>query len=120
MPTDELADVDPRRRAAVFTIVRDEPVFLPIWLRYYGATFAPEDTFVLLNHEMEYQSRALVRLCCDAHDGRTRGHTTPTRVVHADLPQPPLPPHPTVLPTCLHRLGRSRARARCLPPCAPS
>lgn len=40
-------ETDPRRPAAVFTIVRDEPVFLPIWLRYYGTTFAPEDTFVL-------------------------------------------------------------------------
>ena len=36
-----------RRHAAVFTIVREEAVFLPIWLRYYGAHFAPEDIYVL-------------------------------------------------------------------------
>ena len=27
-----------------------------------------EDTFILLNHDMEFQSKGLVRLCCDAHD----------------------------------------------------
>ena len=27
-----------------------------------------EDTFVLLNHEMEYQSKELIALFCDAHD----------------------------------------------------
>ncbi|MEJ7583570.1 MAG: glycosyltransferase family 2 protein [Acidimicrobiales bacterium] len=31
---------------AVLTIVRDESVFLPIWLRYYGRFFAPEDMYV--------------------------------------------------------------------------
>ena len=34
-------------RAAVVTMVRDEAVFLPIWLRYYGRFFAPEDIYVL-------------------------------------------------------------------------
>jgi hypothetical protein len=29
------------------TMVRDEPVFLPIWLRYYSRFFAPEDIYVL-------------------------------------------------------------------------
>ena len=38
---------DRRRAAAVFTIVREEAVFLPIWLRYYAAHFAPEDIYVL-------------------------------------------------------------------------
>ena len=38
---------DGRRAAAVFTIVREEAVFLPIWLRYYAAHFAPEDIYVL-------------------------------------------------------------------------
>lgn len=29
------------------TMVRDEPVFLPIWLRYYSRFFEPEDIYVL-------------------------------------------------------------------------
>eukprot|EP00908_Phaeocystis_cordata_P006346 Transcript_16963.p2 GENE.Transcript_16963~~Transcript_16963.p2 ORF type:complete len:281 (+),score=114.44 Transcript_16963:55-843(+) len=36
-----------RRPAAVFTIVREEPVFLPIWLRYYSCHFSAEDIYVL-------------------------------------------------------------------------
>ena len=43
----EEATADGRRPAAVFTIVREEAVFLPIWLRYYTAHFAPEDIYVL-------------------------------------------------------------------------
>ncbi len=35
------------RRRAVLTMVHDEPVFLPIWLRYYSRFFAPEDIYVL-------------------------------------------------------------------------
>jgi hypothetical protein len=42
------ASVNPSR--AVLTIVHDEAVFLPIWLRYYGQFFAPEDIYVL-DHE---------------------------------------------------------------------
>lgn len=38
----------PKRRA-VQTIVYNEPVFLPIWLRYYSRFFAPEDIYVLDN-----------------------------------------------------------------------
>lgn len=37
----------PRLGACVFTIVREEPVFLPIWLRYYARHFAAEDIYVL-------------------------------------------------------------------------
>lgn len=37
-------------RRAVVTIVHDEPVFLPIWLGYYGRFFAPADIYVL-DHE---------------------------------------------------------------------
>jgi Glycosyl transferase family 2 len=33
--------------AAVVTMVRNEAVFLPIWLGYYGRFFAPEDIYVL-------------------------------------------------------------------------
>jgi Glycosyl transferase family 2 len=39
----------PKRRA-VLTIVHNESVFLPIWLRYYSRFFAPEDIYVL-DHE---------------------------------------------------------------------
>ena len=35
------------RRRAVITIIHDEPVFLPIWLRYYSRFFAPEDLYVI-------------------------------------------------------------------------
>ncbi len=35
------------RRAAVFTIVQNEPVFLPIWERYYQRHFDRDDIFVL-------------------------------------------------------------------------
>jgi hypothetical protein len=35
-----------RRRAAI-TIVHNEPVFFPIWLRYYSRFFAPADIYVL-------------------------------------------------------------------------
>jgi hypothetical protein len=38
-----------RRTRALITIVHNEPVFLPIWLRYYSRFFAPEDIFVLDN-----------------------------------------------------------------------
>jgi glycosyl transferase family 2 len=36
-----------RLRRAVFTMVRDEAVRLPIWLRYYSRFFAPEDIYVI-------------------------------------------------------------------------
>jgi hypothetical protein len=35
-----------RQRRAIFTVVRDEAVFLPIWLRYYSRHFLPEQIFV--------------------------------------------------------------------------
>lgn len=37
------------KRRAVVTMVHNEPVFLPIWLRYYSRYFAPDDIFVLDN-----------------------------------------------------------------------
>jgi Glycosyl transferase family 2 len=46
-----------KSRAAI-TIVHNEPVFLPIWLRYYSRFFAPEDLYVLDN---------------DTTDGSTKG-----------------------------------------------
>jgi hypothetical protein len=36
-----------RQSSAVLTIVRDESVFFPIWLRYYSRYFAPQDIHVL-------------------------------------------------------------------------
>lgn len=35
---------------AVFTIVRNEELFLPIWLKYYSQFFDPEDIYIL-NHD---------------------------------------------------------------------
>ena len=34
---------------ALVTMVHNEPVFLPIWLRYYSRFFAPDDIYVLDN-----------------------------------------------------------------------
>jgi hypothetical protein len=39
----------PGRSRAVITMVHNEPVFLPLWLRYYSRFFRPEDIFVLDN-----------------------------------------------------------------------
>jgi hypothetical protein len=36
-----------KRPKAIFTMVYNERVFLPIWLRYYSRFFAPEDIYVL-------------------------------------------------------------------------
>ncbi len=44
-----MASPNPDRRRAVVTMVHNEPVFLPIWLRYYSRFFAPEDIYVLDN-----------------------------------------------------------------------
>jgi hypothetical protein len=38
-----------RRRRAVVTMVHNEPVFLPIWLAYYGRWFRPDELYVLDN-----------------------------------------------------------------------
>ena len=35
------------RRRAAFTIVQNEPVFLPLWLRFYGRYFDAADLYVL-------------------------------------------------------------------------
>lgn len=44
------AAASPRRRAAAFTIAQNEPVMLPLWVKYYGRHFAAEDLYVL-DHE---------------------------------------------------------------------
>jgi hypothetical protein len=38
------------RARAVFTVVQNEPAFLPLWLRYYGGQFEASDIYVL-DHE---------------------------------------------------------------------
>lgn len=43
------SDASKPRTRALITIVNNEPVFLPIWLRYYSRFFAPEDIYVLDN-----------------------------------------------------------------------
>src|SRR6516164_10454982 len=44
-----------RRHAAVFTIVQNEPIFLPLWLRYYREHFHMDDIFVL-DHDCTCQT----------------------------------------------------------------
>lgn len=39
-----------KRPAAVFSIVQNEPVFLPVWLRYYRR-FVPADDIFVLDHD---------------------------------------------------------------------
>lgn len=41
------------KRRAVQTMVHNESVFLPIWLRYYSRFFAPEDIYVLDNESTD-------------------------------------------------------------------
>src|SRR2546425_12855184 len=36
-----------RKRRAVLTMVHNEPVFLPIWLRYHSRFFGADDIYVL-------------------------------------------------------------------------
>lgn len=36
-----------KKRAAIFTIVKDEDYFLPIWMKYYSKYFSKEDIYVL-------------------------------------------------------------------------
>jgi hypothetical protein len=36
-----------RKRRAVLTMVQNEPIFLPIWLRYYSRFFGADDIYVL-------------------------------------------------------------------------
>ncbi len=44
-------------RRAVITMVHDEPVFLPIWLRYYSRFFRAEDIYVLDNESTDGSTR---------------------------------------------------------------
>jgi hypothetical protein len=53
-----------RRTRAIVTIVHNEPVFLPIWLRYYSRFFGPQDTYVLDNGStgQTIEQRGFVRI----------------------------------------------------------
>ena len=60
----------PQRSRAVITIVNNEPVFLPIWLRYYARFFAPQDIYVLDNESTDgTTARGGFRRIPVAHDG---------------------------------------------------
>ena len=48
---------------AAFTIVKDEPVMLPLWLDYYSRYFAPGDLYVL-DHRSADGSTAAVSARC--------------------------------------------------------
>src|SRR6185503_134162 len=48
----------PPNRSAVITMVHDEAVFLPIWLRYYSRFFAPGDIYVLDNETSDGSTAA--------------------------------------------------------------
>jgi hypothetical protein len=68
------------RRRALVTMVHNEPVFLPIWLRYYSRFFAPEDTYVLDNDTTDRSTErdGFVRIPV-AHD--TVDHTWMVRTI---------------------------------------
>jgi len=48
----------PPNRSAVITMVHDEAVFLPIWLRYYSRFFGPGDIYVLDNETSDGSTAA--------------------------------------------------------------
>lgn len=52
-----------RRKVAAFTIVQNEPDFLPVWLRYYSRELGADDLYVL-DHDSTDGSTSAVR---DAH-----------------------------------------------------
>lgn len=60
-----LAELGPRpdARCAVFTIARNEPAFLPVWLRYYGAHFDASDVYVLDNDSTDRSADGLEGSC---------------------------------------------------------
>ncbi len=58
-----IAACAPRRPAAAFTIVQNEPVFLPIWERYYRRHFDADDLFVLDHDSTDPVTIATARRC---------------------------------------------------------
>lgn len=62
------------RRRAVITMVHNEAVFLPIWLRYYSRFFSPGDIYVLDNEtedgSIDIGGFVTERVACDRVDHR--------------------------------------------------
>lgn len=52
-----------KRRIAVFTIVQNEPVFLPVWSRYYRQHVPPGDLFVLDHDSTDAVTVETARRC---------------------------------------------------------
>lgn len=65
------ANISGRRKRAVFTIVQNEPVFLPLWLRHYGRDFEPTDVYVLDHDSTDGSTDALGTTCRRAPVHRT-------------------------------------------------
>jgi hypothetical protein len=36
-----------KKKKSIFTRIHNEPVFFPLWKRYYGQFFEPEDIYVI-------------------------------------------------------------------------
>jgi hypothetical protein len=51
------------RNSAAFTIAQNEPVFLPLWLSYYGRYFAKSNLYVL-DHDSSDGSTEKAGACC--------------------------------------------------------
>ncbi len=65
------------RKRAAFTIVQNEPVFLPLWLKYYGRYFHRTDLYVL-DHDSDDGSTAGVEARCNllrVHRDKSFDHT---------------------------------------------
>ena len=50
-----------KRRKAAFTIVKNEPVMLPIWLSYYSKHFDLQDLYVLDHQSTDGSTAAKAR-----------------------------------------------------------
>jgi hypothetical protein len=68
---------DGPRTRAVFTIVQNEPRFLPLWLRYYTRHFAPSDIYVLDHETTDGSTEDLGGSCnvIEVHRDRSFDHT---------------------------------------------
>jgi hypothetical protein len=64
------ATAQPTRTRAIITIVHNEPVFLPIWLRYYSRFFGPDDLYVLDNETTDGSTdgEGFVRIPVERHE----------------------------------------------------
>jgi hypothetical protein len=73
------------RSRAVFTIVQNEPVFLPLWLDYYGRSFDRTDLYVL-DHDSDDGSTEGIAARCNhirVHRDRSFDHGWLTATVMA-------------------------------------